>query len=165
MLKWPQRGKVHYVISTSKVRRALDSLIAAAFMMLALMAVCECATPQYPGLEQARNIAWQSFAMRTVAPPVDVVTKLTCRNSPGPTMTGFGCYGICSGQCMAGMERSGPIAVAYVAGQPWSSTALCHEYLHLILESSFGDGDYAHARPEWSVQVPDCVHRLAENGL
>lgn len=102
-------------------------------------------------------------------PKVDVVTAMTCRNSPGTIMTGFGCVGVqlpprqCL--CVAGDETMGGINVARVNGQPWHETALAHELLHRILETETGDADSEHRGPRWGTDLEAANAKLVEAGL
>jgi hypothetical protein len=124
----------------------------------------------------AADVAWQCVGGVGPTPVVVVIpqAQLTCRNSPGAAMDGFGCGRIgftmapsAPCVCVAGDENGSPIRIARTEPplQPWHTTALTHELLHRRLLELYGDDDRAHSRVEWTTVVPACNARLMEEGF
>jgi hypothetical protein len=151
---------------------------------LTLLLFSGCATAQpvkvgFPlpaNLDVAKALAWAYWHGATTPasgwpgydgpPPVTIVTDLTCRNSPGTVMSGFGCYGVTHPGCVCvdGDETATRIRVGIAPGQPWSSTAVCHEYLHRWLGTTNGYEDPEHKNPLWQ-QEGACMATLRAAGL
>jgi hypothetical protein len=141
---------------------------------IALFLLTTCATYTPPpvaagatrDLDVASAAAWESYMAKGSPPHVEIVTEMTCRNSPGTPMSGFGCIGVdhpgCV--CLAGDETWWAIRVGRVNEQPWHETALCHELLHRYLETTTGDANPGHVGLQWSVPLDACNGRLVEAG-
>jgi hypothetical protein len=148
---------------------------------LLLLALASCATlPQPIPMAQpiAADVAWKCVGGIGPTPVVQVIpqAQLTCRNSPGAVMDGFGCGRIgftmapsspCV--CNAGSEHMGEIKVALPGTPPirWSGTTLWHEMLHEVIRRenpTTGWDDQLHTGPRWSTLGPLCVEKLQEGG-
>jgi hypothetical protein len=124
----------------------------------------------------AADISWACLGANGPPPTVVVVpqSQLTCRDSPGTQMQGFGCGRIgftmapsAPCVCVAGDENGSPIRIARTEPplQPWHATALTHELLHRRMLDLYGDDDRTHARVEWSTLRPACDRKLEDNGF
>jgi len=121
------------------------------------------ALPQDPQMVQAVQIAWSYYKLPG-KPPTYVLMQgaaLTCRNSPGTEMVGWGCKGVvhpgCT--CVAGTEDGASFAIARVDNQPWHTTAICHEAQHAAV------GNYNHTQPAWDNLLLPCQAAQTAAGL
>jgi len=107
--------------------------------------------PMPSDLTQARDAVWQFYGHPPgeLSPYVLVVTNLTCRNSPGDEMVGFGVVGVrTDGTCLSGIEPTPLfVAIARIGAQPWHETSLAHELMHAD-QNTRGIVDNAHTRVE-----------------
>lgn len=141
---------------------------------LTLLLFAGCATtttlradfPLPANLSTAEALAWSFWHAEGSPPSVTIVTDLTCRNSPGTVMSGFGCFGTVHPGCVCkdGDETATRIRVGIAPGQPWSTTAVCHEYLHRWLGTTNGYEDPGHVNPLWQ-QEGACMATLRSAGL
>lgn len=146
----------------------LSKIIGSILLACLLSCKAPAATVQtmqaYPGLTEASAYAWKCLGGPGTPPVVKIIEgkDLTCRNSPGTQMAGFGCYGAPSSPCVcsAGEEDSGysPIVlVARTPNQPWSQTAIVHEYEHRVLRLKTGDPNVYHVGAAWASELVRCA--------
>ncbi len=105
-----------------------------------------------PGLDQATRAAWESYDCPGAAPTVLVVqgADLTCTD-PNSGNPGFPVKLSSGPACREGYTLSlDRVSVAY-RGQPWSESALAHEYLHACQarRAVFEPGHHNFTGPDW----------------
>ena len=143
-----------------------------------LLASCATVGPATIPMAQpvAADIAWACLGGTGPTPTVVVVpqAQLTCRNSPGTVMEGYGCgrlgYPMAPSApcvCQAGDESGSPIRIARTEPplQGWHDTALTHEFYHRLLLELYGDDDRLHSGPGWHTTVPTCNAHLMDMGF
>ena len=142
--------------------------------ILALLVGCATVpVPIHPPASVVQD-AWECIGGTGPAPAVQVFLQadLTCRNSPGEPMAGFGCGragfhmapSMPSCLCEAGSEHNGEIKVARPGDPPvpWGKTTLPHEDLHELIRRSNPQGwdDQGHTDARFYTLVPVCAAKL-----
>lgn len=132
-------------------------------LVVSFVTVVACAStlaslgPNQPTVEQAVHAAANALQFTHTLP--EVILKgpdsLTCRNSPGTQMDGFGAAGVRGDfTCQAGThEGSGRIVLAAPSGARWYEMALCHEMTHIrfLWESGGRDDNAGHFPPFYAI--------------
>ena len=113
--------------------------------------------PNEPTTDQAVRAAATALQFAHSLPSVILKgpNDLTCRNSPGTQMDGFGAA-VVRGDftCQAGTHYgSDQIVLAVPAGARWFEVALCHEMTHIktLWDSGGKDDNMGHRPPFYAV--------------
>ncbi len=140
------------------------------FVIVGLMAMAAlgCGSAELermPGQDRAETIVWRGvYAETGRAPSVEWIHVFDCGDGRGFTLDGG------DGRCVSGAiwERSAEAQVAWYPEAPRiSGTAYAHELLHEHLFLRDGNGDGAHAGPDWKANGALAVagQALVEEGL
>lgn len=151
------------------------TVVGALFWLLSFLAGCATVPVIMMPQPTIADAAWACVGGHGPTPAVQILgqDELTCRNSPGEPMMGFGCgtvkYHMAPSTpcvCYAGLEHGSPIQVARpgVPPIPWSQTALTHELNHRALLQNTGDEDAYHTGATWTTVVAGCNQRLRDTG-
>ncbi len=111
----------------------------------------------FPGQDDAIDMLWHGALGEPWAPPtIDWVPGEQCKNLTRPAIP-------VGNVCAAGIYANGRRSITLVIAPSLSESALVHEIMHAHLESTFGDSDSAHVRPEWA-DVPLLNEMLRGSG-
>ena len=151
------------------------TVVGALFWLLSCLAGCATVPAIVHPQPVVADTAWACVGGTGPTPEVQILeqAQLTCRNSPGTVMMGFGCGRVgftmapslpCV--CLAGLEHGTPIQVARPGTPPipWHETALVHELLHRRLLQQGLDEDTMHTGAGWTTVVPTCNAKLRDGG-
>ena len=142
-----------------------------------LLALAGCATAPVITNPQpvVADVAWRCVGGTGPTPTVQILeqAQLTCRNSPGTQMAGFGCgrpgYFMAPSLpcvCQAGEEHGSPIRIARTSPplDDWKNL-IVHEMYHRRLLQQGLDEDTMHTGAGWATVVPACDTKLQEEGF
>lgn len=140
-------------------------LLVSAVTIVACASTLATLGPNEPTTDQALRAAATALQFTHALPEVVLKrgTALTCRNSPGSKMTGFGASGVQTDfSCQAGThEGSDRILLAVPDGSKWYEVALCHELTHIqALWNSGGRDDNSGHYPPFYAVSDDCERVL-----
>ena len=141
-----------------------------------LLALAGCATAPVITNPQpvVADVAWRCVGGTGPTPTVQILeqAQLTCRNSPGTQMAGFGCgrpgYFMAPSLpcvCQAGEEHGSPIRIARTSPplDDWKNL-IVHELYHRRLLQQGLDEDTMHTGAGWTTVVPTCNAKLRDGG-
>ena len=150
------------------------TVVGALFWLLSCLAGCATVPVIVHPQPVVADTAWACVGGTGTTPEVQILEQadLTCRNSPGTQMAGFGCgrkgYFMAPSSpcvCQAGEEHGSPIRVARTSPplDDWRML-IVHEMNHRALLQRTGDEDALHSGPSWVTTVATCNEMIRNGG-